>query len=431
MLVDPNYIGRNGIYSFTGVVEDINDPLQVGRVRVRCFGLHSESLTDMPTEDLPWFYVGTPTTSASISQVGQSVGLVEGSTVWGIFLDGYDTQEGVVISSFPAIPLKFSDGKAYSNRRKDFSLYPKQVVSVSFDDGKFQEVSQADLTPYPLYIDEPDTSRLSRGIGDVVVSNKNASRNSDQIGIPISFEGTWDEPGSAFGSVYPYNRVNQTESGHVVELDDTPGSERVHIYHRTGSFVEYRPDGSTVFKSVNNRYDIVHANSYEHVEQDKIITIDQGLKLLVNKDELSDGIDIEVLSNAPINVTVRRGDVNLTLDEGNLNFYVNGNVVGEVTQNINLSVGGDVTSDVTGNVTETVGGSVNTSIGGSLTANVSGNTILTTPTLTVNGNVNVNGSIAVTNGLTTPADVVAGGISLITHVHGGVTPGGATTSPPM
>ena len=33
-------------------------------------------------------------------------------------------------------------------------------------------------------------------------------------------------------SEYPFNDVNETQSGHVVEYDDTPGGERILIKHR-------------------------------------------------------------------------------------------------------------------------------------------------------------------------------------------------------
>ena len=40
---------------FFGVVEDRNDPLQLGRVRVRAFGYHSgDSVNDLPLDQLPW-----------------------------------------------------------------------------------------------------------------------------------------------------------------------------------------------------------------------------------------------------------------------------------------------------------------------------------------------------------------------------------------
>ena len=47
-------MGLDGFTWFVGVVEDRNDPDQLGRVRVRCVGLHTEDRTQLPTDDLPW-----------------------------------------------------------------------------------------------------------------------------------------------------------------------------------------------------------------------------------------------------------------------------------------------------------------------------------------------------------------------------------------
>ena len=40
------FMGTNGLVWFIGNVEDIHDPLQIGRVRVRYHGLHSEDIIE-------------------------------------------------------------------------------------------------------------------------------------------------------------------------------------------------------------------------------------------------------------------------------------------------------------------------------------------------------------------------------------------------
>lgn len=90
---------------YTGVVEDILDPLKLGRVRVRVFGLHSDDRSLIPTESLPWATVATPATSASMSGIGNSaVGLLPGSWVV-LFFQDPDEQYPVVFASFPGIPV--------------------------------------------------------------------------------------------------------------------------------------------------------------------------------------------------------------------------------------------------------------------------------------------------------------------------------------
>lgn len=89
---------------FTGVVEDVNDPAQMGRVRVRCFNYHSPSMADIPTQDLPWSTCILPVTSASVSGIGQSAtGLLPGSWVFGFFRDALELQDPVVLGSIPSM----------------------------------------------------------------------------------------------------------------------------------------------------------------------------------------------------------------------------------------------------------------------------------------------------------------------------------------
>jgi len=88
---------------FTAVVEDVSDPLQQGRVRVRCLGYHTDNTTDLPKEDLPWATCIMPVTSPSISGIGQSAtGLVPGSWVFGFFRDATELQDPVVTGSIPS-----------------------------------------------------------------------------------------------------------------------------------------------------------------------------------------------------------------------------------------------------------------------------------------------------------------------------------------
>lgn len=106
---------------FFGVVEDVMDPLTIGRVRVRCFGYHTAEKSKIPTEMLPWANVLQPGNSASMSGVGWSPnGLLPGSHVFGIFLDGRSAQYPFVLGSLagvhrPQFPGTFGNsGAGYS-----------------------------------------------------------------------------------------------------------------------------------------------------------------------------------------------------------------------------------------------------------------------------------------------------------------------------
>ena len=83
MITDKNFSGRNGFIWYTGVVEDRQDPQYLGRVRVRCIGIHTDDKVELPTADLPWAQCVMPVIGASISGLGHSPAfLVEGSWVF-------------------------------------------------------------------------------------------------------------------------------------------------------------------------------------------------------------------------------------------------------------------------------------------------------------------------------------------------------------
>lgn len=98
-------MGRDGFYWFIGKVVDRNDTLQLGRVKVRIFGIHPDSEKKegenyVPDDHLPWAIPVQPVTSAGIFGVGQSpTGLLVGSYVLGFFIDGQDAQIPVILGS--------------------------------------------------------------------------------------------------------------------------------------------------------------------------------------------------------------------------------------------------------------------------------------------------------------------------------------------
>lgn len=65
---------------------------------------------------------------------------------------------------------------------------------------------------------------------------------------------------------YPMNNVIETASGNVIEMDDTPGNERVVVAHKSGSYFEIRPDGVVQIKSMKDFYQIVNGVLNLYVE---------------------------------------------------------------------------------------------------------------------------------------------------------------------
>lgn len=263
------FAGLEGFFWWFGVVEDRKDPEKLGRVKVRVYNYHGDKV-QTPTNDLHWAFIIMSSTNASFSQVGLSpTGLMEGSTVFGFFADGTNGQMPIVLGSLPGIPNK--------------------------------DVSKHDVTP------------LARNVNSI---------NKQTIG---------PEPSSSYGGTYPYNRVYQSESGHVIEVDDTPSKERIHVYHKKGTYTEINSDGRRVQKIVDDDIEVVVKNKTVYIQGNHKVEIRGSSEVLVDgnvnvKVKGDYNLDVEgiiringrnVNLNKGISGAARVGDVADTSDSGN------------------------------------------------------------------------------------------------------------------
>ena len=341
-MYDNNFLGKNNFIWFNGVVEDRQDPQKLGRLRVRCVGIHTDNKDDLPTSDLPWSQLIHPITSSGISGLGSSPGfIVEGTWVFGYFRDGYAMQEPMVIGTLPGKPAELAD------------------VNKGFYDPN---------GVYPKYKDEVDTNRLATndtanphlGLELRKLTRKTGVPTADFDIVPVeehvsteitaSDGDTWNQPAIPYAAVYPYNHVFESESGHVFEIDDTLDNERIYQAHRTGTSYEIDKDGNQVDIVKGDHYNIVSGKRQVVIEGNTDITIGGRHKLYINKDGATDNhYDIQVGPNANINIQIDKGDMNVVLKDGKLNT----NVAGDY----NMKIGGNMNLDVRGNKTETVSGS--------------------------------------------------------------------------
>lgn len=276
-----NFMGKNGFVWFVGVVEDKFDPVQAGRYRVRCFGYHTDDKNEIPTDSLPWAPVLMPVTSAGVSGIGQTPKLEPGSWVMGFFLDGERAQEPMILGSLLGQPSGFS------NYTRGFSD-PRGVNPT------------LDMSPLP-----------KRAHGVVTEHDKKSS----QGGIADTKETAQPD--------YPHNDVKATTSGHMLEFDDTPGKERINIYHRTGSFIEIQPDGD--IKINTNRMYMTVKDNYIYVEGPKDESVSGDFRLTIGGD-------------AEVNVT---GDARIQT-QGDLDINCAGDMQTRVKGDYNLDVLGYV-----------------------------------------------------------------------------------------
>ena len=256
------FMGMDGFVWFTGVVEDRNDPSKLGRVKVRCLGLHTESLVDIPTEDLPWAHIMQSTNNPSMQGLGNTPSfLVEGTWVVGFFLDAVEKQQPLIMGTLPGIP------QAVADKTKGFNdpngTYPSEKITHS---------NHA--------IEESDVNRLARNDTDkahAVVSAKNTAKTST---VPTANSSTtWNEPDSAYAASYPKNHVMETESGHIKEYDDTSGQERIHEYHKKGTFYEIDKEGNKVTRVVGDNYEVIAGSDFVNVKGSANLTVSETLSI--------------------------------------------------------------------------------------------------------------------------------------------------------
>lgn len=322
-----------------GVIEDRKeDPDRLGRVRVRIWGYHSDDKEVLPTDQLPWAITMQPTTSSAVSGTGTSpTFLLEGTWVFGFFLDGNDKQQPVVIGTLggytqkvlrcgqepnylgievdTAIEFPRATPVLYPEASGDLAsgavtweetiapggdgAWPTLNAWLEFQTEAFQDPNG--LFPKCTYIDKPDTNKLATGdvLGDeeTIFSLKLEAREVN-LEIPTALEGeTWDEPEPAYCSIYPYNKVFETESGHIVEYDDTAGHERIQIYHRTGTYIEIDANGTVTQRTMGDSFNLVDHNQYVKIEKDSTVTVKGTAKIYVLGDA-----DIQVDKNARMKV---------------------------------------------------------------------------------------------------------------------------------
>jgi len=187
---------------FTGIVVNINDPLQMGRVQIRAHGIHSEDPNQISESELPWAQVMAPITQGGTGSAGNFLGLQPNARVVGLFLDGKNSQVPLVLGTLPKYESSSDGGSNINPLAKGEQKFP-----------------------------------------------------ADVSGLCVSVE-------DPYAAEYPHNKVYETEGGHVKEYDDTPGSERIRERHVSGTFYQMNPDGDHVTHVVKDRYSIIAGNDY-------------------------------------------------------------------------------------------------------------------------------------------------------------------------
>jgi len=172
-----NFLGHDGFIWWIGIVEDINDPLTLGRCKVRCFGYHPAKKTDLvPTEDLPWALTIHPLNTPNLYGTPKV-----GEWVFGFFLDSLSAQEPAILGYLPAIPEAASEyfGAAPNLTRNFASVVDKNDVLWEVNNATIRIANTSNVTidsSNNITIDGSDFLIQSSN-NSVVTSNTNLTLN--------------------------------------------------------------------------------------------------------------------------------------------------------------------------------------------------------------------------------------------------------------
>lgn len=265
------------------------------------------------------------------SVVGNSVSnLINGEL--SDFSDGVFSRSNTVVPFVREPQSYFSDPNTalqridedYSRTLTAQSLQRAQNFDVNNDENISKLVTKTTgfIDPsatYPTkdYADRAETNKLATGdVNGTIVQTKEVERT---LGIQLPSGQSFEQPEIPFKGEYPYNKVIQTESGHIIEMDDTPGAERLQVYHRTGTFVEIDSNGSVVKKTKGSNYEIIDKNGYISVAGEAAVSVKGNVRVYIGGDA---NIEVE-------------GDTNLTCFN-DITMQASGRVDISATEEINL-----------------------------------------------------------------------------------------------
>lgn len=231
-----NFLGQDGFIWWIGIVEDVDDPLKLGRCRVRIFGYHprkKDETTDngvkvkvVAKEDLPWATAIMPVNTHNLYS-----SMEVGEWVLGFFLDGVSAQEPAIIGYFPSIPTDMAAGQLDPEGKGWEKLYfgeePKRVYNSQtglYEHVRtFKEIAENDSIAI-----KNTTYWVTKG-GHKIIIYETADNNS--VGPLMRFE---------------------TSGGQKIELSDATDSESITISHKSGTSIAIDANGNLSITATGN-----------------------------------------------------------------------------------------------------------------------------------------------------------------------------------
>ncbi|NDG31168.1 hypothetical protein EB118_14000 [bacterium] len=337
-----NFLGRDGFIWWFGIVEDANDPLKLGRCRVRIFG-YNPPISDnaVVTEDLPW---ATAIHSPNTWGVYNTPEI--GDWVLGFFLDAMNAQEPAIIGIIPGIPKKSNqyfgkEPRVFKDTKlpvRSFSSIVNFVESLDLNwnlantiiwESKSDNKSKTKHGNFLMFYDQENNEqvilassnnhiiRMSDKENDKFISiistannvfkiddnnnaisllhNKGSYININNIGITLSTN-------TAANVIVSNEKISlYSKTGHTIDLDET--SNKLTIKHKGGTQIVIDSTGKIMMTAIDD----IEINSKD---------------IVINSDNFTINADnVDINSTGTLDLSGASGSITAT---GGFNVHASG-----------------------------------------------------------------------------------------------------------
>lgn len=214
-------------------------------------------------------------------------------------------------------------------------------------------------------------------------------------------------PKSAYEGKYPYVQVWQSEGGHEIHIDNTPGKERLRDSHKSGTYREIDKDGRLVEAVVSHHIHYVKGGFTQTVDKNHDVKVAGSTRSNIAGDTHSEVKGSSTSAVSKDHKSIVGGD-SVSAVGGDSVHGVKGKMSLKVGGGMELKGDGDKTMKVDGKVDIQVGGALSLTSKKSITLTVGQSTITMTDgqveiksgtiKLTGSGEVDINGHPVKVNG---------------------------------
>lgn len=194
------------------------------------------------------------------------------------------------------------------------------------------------------------------------------------VGKMVDPQKVWELP-SQYKAEYPHNKVTSTPSGHTIQLDDTPGEERIMVADMRGNYVEFGKDGVNIRGNTKMNITVGSASPGGEFSLrikskcDIHVDGDANIKVTGNMDSEVEG-DSSMLVKGNAGLVVK-GDA-ATLVEGDAGIQVAGTAKIHSDGNMSIKTEGDMLFEAAGDMVVKSGGNMKTEAGGTMKTEAGG-----------------------------------------------------------